>query len=325
MSRIRSALATVPTAVFSSTAARVRELEAADRVIRAPLALSHRIAFTQLGGGTGASAVAAYIAGILAHRRTGPVLGVNASGGLRTLLWHAGLTNDQADERESHGGPTTHRLSVGNQIGRVPDARRLRPSSFADASASLDRSAGGLYALDVRPVGADIAATEADWATPVAPIARFYDVVCTDWGVRRPELDLGGVAAGSHTVCLVARADRSSLEEAVAVTAALRGLANHPHVVVAAVDLGKTAGRAPEAVRWGEGSVIVRIPFDPARSEAGPVASEQLSTRSRMAHTLLAAELMPPLRGSAPVPEALHEVSTSETSPPEAVTAGVLA
>jgi hypothetical protein len=225
---------------------------------------------------------------------------VNASGGVRTLLWHAGLRAPSAgagsgvDVLSDPDGVV--RSGGFDDFGRVADPRRLRPASFADASASLERSAGGLYALDVRPPGAWIAATEADWATPVAPITRFYDVVCTDWGVRRPELDLGGVAAGSHTVCLVARADRSSLEEAVAVTASLAALDNAPHVVVAAVDLGNTAGRAVEAVRWGESSTIVRIPFDPARSESRPMASEQLSTRSRMAHTLLAAELMPPLR-----------------------------
>lgn len=302
MSRLRSALAAAPTAVFSSTAARARELESADRVIRAPLSLSHRIAFTQLTGGTGASAVSAYIAGLLAHRRPGPVLGVNASGGRQTLLWHAGVS--EADED-----------AVAAALAEAP--RRLRPGSFADASAGLLRSAGGLYTLDVRADGARIAATEADWATPVAPITRFYDVVCTDWGVRRPELDLGGVAAGSHTVCLVARADRSSLEEAVAVTAALRALENQPHVVIAAVDLGNTAGRAPESVRWGEESVIVRIPFDPARSEAAPVASEDLSTRSRMSHTRLAAELMPRLRtavaGTVPLGR-LDRESTDEQS-----------
>lgn len=281
MSRVRSSLAAAPTAVFSSTALRVREFESADRIIRAPLALSHRIAFTQLTGGTGASAVSAYVASLLAHRRTGPVLGVNASGGRRTLLWHAGLTGDEGES------------------GRAVDPRRLRPASFADASASLERTPGGLYTLDVRSEGTGIAATEADWATPVAPITRFYDVVCTDWGVRRPELDLGGVAAGSHTVCLVARADRSSLEEAIAVSAALRDVESAPHVVVAAVDLGNTAGRAAEAVRWGATTPIVRIPFDPARSDAAPVASAGLSTRSRVAHTRLAAELMPRLRSRA--------------------------
>lgn len=277
MSRILSALATAPTAVFSSTAARVRELEGADRVIRAPLSLSHRIAFAQLSGGAGASTVAAAVSSLLAHRRPGPVLGVNASGGSRTLLWHVGATGDDPLHT-----PVTR-----------PDPRRLRPTSFADASASLHRAVSGLYTLDVRSAGSGIAATESDWATPVAPITRFFDVVCTDWGVRRPELDLGGVAAGSHSVCLVARGDRSSLEEAVAAADALRALENRPHVVVAAVDLGDTAGRAPEAVRWEAGSVIIRVPFDPARSSAAPVSSDRLSARSRLALTRLAAELMP--------------------------------
>jgi hypothetical protein len=275
--RLAGALAATPAAVFGSTAAKLTEMERADHAIRIPLALSHRIAFVQLAGGAGTSAVAAYVAGLLAHRRTGPVLGVNASGGDRTLLWYAGLGADAAD---------------GSKTSSDSEARRLRPTSFADASAGLARAASGLFTLDVRRSAVGIAATETDWATPVAPITRFYDVVCTDWGVRRPELDLGGVAAGSHAVCLVARADRSSLEEAVAAATALSALPSAPHVVVAAVDIGNTAGRAPQVVRWEPGTRILKIPFDTARSGALPVASSALSTRTRLAHTLLAAELM---------------------------------
>ncbi|MCU1527662.1 MAG: hypothetical protein JWP75_1425 [Frondihabitans sp.] len=278
MGRLTGTLRATPSAVFGSTAARLAEMERADHAIRILLALSHRIAFVQLAGGSGTSAVAAYIAGLLAHRRTGPILGVNASGGDRTLLWYAGVRGDASE--------TTDDSSAED------DGRRLRPAHFADASAGLLRAASGLYLFDVRRSTIGIAATETDWATPVAPITRFYDVVCTDWGVRRPELDLGGVAAGSHAVCLVARADRSSLEEAVAAATALTALPSAPHVVVAAVDIGNTAGRAPQVVRWDAGTRILRIPYDAARSAAEPVASSSLSTRSRLAHTMLAAELM---------------------------------
>ncbi|MBF4577753.1 hypothetical protein [Frondihabitans sp. VKM Ac-2883] len=273
MSRLGGALAATPALLFGSTASSLRELRGADHIIRAPLALSHRIAFVQLSGGTGTSTVAAAVASTLAHRRVGPVLGVNASGGGRTLMWHAG--GDDA-------GP-----------GGAADPRRLRPQSFADASAGLPLSPGGVHLVDVRPGPDAIAATEADWARPIAPITRFFDVVCTDWGIRRPELDLGGVAAGSHAVCVVARADRSGLEDAVAVGRALAQLASQPRVVVAAVDLGGTGRGAAGAVRWEPGTRIVTIPFDAVRSSAAPAAGADLSTASRLATTRLAAALMP--------------------------------
>lgn len=286
MPALRSLLAGAPVAVFGSATAGLAELDGADRVIRAPLALSHRIAFVQLAGGTGTSTASAAVASLLAHRRRGPVLGVAASGGDRTLLWHSGATDVEP--------------------GGEPDPRRRSPRGFTDASAGLAVSPGGLHLLDVRPGPAPIAATEADWALSVAPITRFFDVVCTDWGVRRPELDLGGVAAGSHAVCLVARADRSSLEQAVAVGRALSALESRPRVVLAAVDLGDTGGRAPEAVRWEPGTTIIRIPFDPARSADAPAGSAELSTRSRLATTRLAARLMPPLATPALAEEALR-------------------
>ena len=60
----------------------------------------------------------------------------------------------------------------------------------------------GLIALDL---ARDHLATSAGtWFEQVTPIARFYDLVITDWGVRHRQVDLRQVARASHVVCLVA-------------------------------------------------------------------------------------------------------------------------
>ena len=75
----------------SSVSAITDELTTSDALLRSPLALSRRIGFVQLRGGCGASATAGYVASLLARRRSGMVLAVNASAGEANLLWHAGL------------------------------------------------------------------------------------------------------------------------------------------------------------------------------------------------------------------------------------------
>lgn len=277
MGVLRSLVGTAPAAVLGATASGTGVLERADRAIRAPLALSRRLGFVHLTGGVGASTTASLVANLVARRRTGPVLGVDAAAGSRSMLWHAGLPDL----------PPT-----------VEDARRRDPASTADATAGLVRAGSGLYALDVREPGtADEhdapprQATEARWAEAVAPVTRFFDVVCTDWGVRAPGVDLTAVAYASHAVCLVARTDRVSLERAMAVVEAVRALEHRPTVVVAAVDVGRSGSRAVEAVRWPDATVL-RIPADLARLAGAPRSTRDLTVATRTAHARLAAALL---------------------------------
>jgi hypothetical protein len=106
------------------------ELRTSDALLRSPLALSRRIGFVQLRGGSGASATAGYVASMLARRRAGMVLAVNASAGEANLLWHTGLTR-----------------SVGNSASA--DHRRMHPSTAADARAGLPIAGTDLIALDL--------------------------------------------------------------------------------------------------------------------------------------------------------------------------------
>ncbi|MGN7189672.1 MULTISPECIES: hypothetical protein [unclassified Curtobacterium] len=281
MGALGSLVRSAPAAVFGATAARTSVLRDADRAVRAPLALSRRVGFVQLTGGVGASTTAALVANLVAHRRSGPVLGVDAAAGGRSMLWHAGLPDTAA---------------------QGTDPRRLDPVSTADATAGLVRAGSGLYALDVRPTPVDDEqgapprqATESAWADAVAPVTRFFDVVCTDWGVRPPGVDLTAVAYASHAVCLVARSERVSLERAVAVVEAVRSLEHAPVVVVAAVDLGGGGSQAVDAVRWPPGTVFA-VPTDRARRSDVPRSSRDLTVATRTAHVRLAAALLTPGR-----------------------------
>ena len=255
--------------LLGSASALTQELVASDAMLRSPLALSRRIGFVQLRGGSGASSTAGYVASMLARRRTGMVLGVNASAGEANLLWHAGLTRSP---------------------NRVEDQRRLHPSSATDARAGLPVTGTGLIALDL--TRDHLAASAGTWFEHVSPIARFYDLVITDWGVRHQQVDLRQVAKASHVVCLVARADRYPAEEAAALPPALSEVEDRPDVVLALVDVGRTAERTPQLLRDQLEAPVLAIPYDPRRATARPVASRRLPSRTRLAYTRLCTAVM---------------------------------
>ncbi|MFL6044490.1 MAG: MinD/ParA family protein [Propionibacteriaceae bacterium] len=257
--------------LLGSVSASTHELTMSDALLRSPLALSRRIGFVQLRGGSGASSTAGYLASMLARRRTGMVLGVNASGGEANMLWYAGLTRLPA-------------------TGTADHQRRKHPSTAADARAALPTSGTGLIALDL--ARDHLAASAGTWFEQVTPIARFYDLVITDWGVRHRQVDLRQVARASHVVCLVARADRNPAEEAAALIPALAEVEDQPRVVVALVDVGRTAERTPQLLRSQLPVPVLSIPYDPRRAQARPVASRQLPSRTRLAYTRLCTALM---------------------------------
>ena len=257
--------------LLGSASGITHELTTSDTLLRSPLALSRRIGFVQLRGGSGASSTAGYVASMLARRRTGMVLAVNASAGETNLLWQAGLTRSAARESSN-----VH--------------RRAHPASAADARAGLPVTGTGLIALDL---ARDHLATSAGtWFEQVTPIARFYDLVITDWGVRHRQVDLRQVARASHVVCLVTRADRYPAEEAAALIPALSEVEDQPRVVLALVDVGRTAERTPQLLRSQLQVPVLTIPYDPLRAAARPVGSRRLPTRTRLAYTRLCTALM---------------------------------
>jgi MinD-like ATPase involved in chromosome partitioning or flagellar assembly len=266
-----TAVSMIISGLLGSVSGITQELTASDTLLRSPLALSRRIGFVQLRGGSGASSTAGYVASMLARRRAGMVLAVNASAGETNLLWQAGLTR-----------------SAGRESSNVH--RRAHPASAADARAGLPMTGTGLIGLDL---ARDHLATSAGtWFEQVTPIARFYDLVITDWGVRHRQVDLRQVARASHLVCLVTRADRYPAEEAAALIPALLEVEDQPQVVLALVDVGRTAERTPQLLRSQLQVPVLTIPYDPLRAAARPVGSRRLPTRTRLAYTRLCTALM---------------------------------
>ena len=263
MARLPSAIAALPVTVFGSTTAHTHELIAADTALRMPLPLCRRIGVVHLRGGAGASSTAAAVANTLARRRSGHVLGVNASAGTSHLLPHAGLPASAV---------------------QTDEPSRLSPRRAADAMAGLPRTPGGLRAYDLLAGGdRDAPAPSSVWFERITPISRFFDAIVTDWGVRAWQLDLGQVAAASHTVCVVARADRHTAEEAASVIPALLDHEDRPAVVLALVDVGDGREQVIADIVSDTGAPVVWIPFDAARGSRRAVGSRALSTRSRIA------------------------------------------
>jgi hypothetical protein len=191
------ALTAVLAPVFGSATGTGRALRECDAAVRVPLPVCRRVGFVHLAPGSGGSTAAAEVATVLARRRTGTVLAVDASPSPRGLL---------------------------PLLGAAPSpAGRRAPTTAAEARAGLATSPSGAYALDLRPAG--------DWPGAVGPIARFFDVVVTDWGLRHPAYDLEPVLATSHVVCLVVRADDAV--PAAALLDALRARPGTPPIVVA--------------------------------------------------------------------------------------------
>lgn len=229
--------------VFGSATGHSRELLAGDAAVRAALPRCRRIGFVQLAAGAGATTTAGRVVDLLARRRAGRVLAVDASlspDGLLPLL--AATPTDAlplavGQPRALPGlvpGGEPRDPAAARPAGR-PDvaadlaALRGRARTAAEATAGLSRGRSGCYGLDLRsgrPVPADA------WSAAVGPISRFYDVVVTDWGLRHPAVDLGSVLASSDVTCLVIHSAAAAVD---ATAALLAGLAGAPPLVVALV------------------------------------------------------------------------------------------
>lgn len=246
---------------------RIAELRTLDGEVRRPLALSTRVGFVGTAGGAGCSTAAGLAASVLARRRSGRVLAVNASGAERSLLWHAGLVSDATSTAEQ-------------------DARRAQAGTAADALEGLASAPSGLWALDLtRQTLTD----DTRWWEAVAPSSRFFDFVVTDWGVR-DVASLGHVVAASSVLAVVMTPDRVALQHAVDLASAAHA-AQVPTVGV----LVPARGRG----RWGVGEAIrsfpvpvVRLPRDRAHGSARPVPSTKLLDTTNLAAIRLAAALV---------------------------------
>ncbi|KGJ77497.1 hypothetical protein GY21_07650 [Cryobacterium roopkundense] len=275
MSRLAAGLRSLPLALVGSASARLHDLTAADAAVRAPLTLNRRIGVVQAAGGSGASTVAANLASIVAHRRSGLVLAVNASAGTHNVLWHAGVPTSDA----------------GRPVGRtLPTA----PRSAEQATAQLPVSPTGLLGLDLRhPAHPTTPAPSRTWFDHINPVSRFFDLVVTDWGVRGWQVDLSQVALASHVMCIVTRSERHAVEEAAAIVPALQGQGDGLRIVFVIVNVSGTRGSAPTMnLTRTLGVPVIRIPHDPAAGAATPVASVHTTAQTRISHAVLAGTIM---------------------------------
>lgn len=228
-------LRAVPHALIGSPGLHRRLLDR-DAAVRAPLATARQVGFVQLEAGIGASTIAALLSGLIAQRRTQPVLAVDLSG----------------DERGVAG-----RLGVGTTT--PSSALRGRARTSTDAADGLVVGPQGQFVLNPGRPAVDAPTT---WVSEVAPIVRFFDVVLADFGVRHPMQDLAAVAALCDVVCIVSTADRESAEVGASLVAAIRELPEQPDVVLALVDAAGVAGMTPLAVGGHAGVPVVAVPAD---------------------------------------------------------------
>lgn len=262
----------------------------ADAAIRQAVPTSRRIAVVSVASGSGCSTVAAALATRFASARGGRVLAVDGGGapGLAALI------GSSEPEPASADAPAAEPAAAPAPAPRA--ARRHGRTETVltswDATAGLPRSRAG--AVLAAP-GAERAATAAEWALAVDPIARYFDVVIGDWGTRTARVDVGAAVAGAHAVLVVAHADRGAVEAAVAVADGIRTHRGIAALVVAddVRDAGPDAARAADA--WG-GARVAYLPHD-GRGHGRPGVASPAFQRAAV---LLAGEAMTAAAGRRP-------------------------
>ena len=279
-----AALGTALRAVLGSTGAVVDELQTLDGAIRTGLPLSRRIGFAAIAGGSGTTTTAAQVAAVLAARRTGPVLMVDADGG------PAGLG------RQVDAGPRPEPADWAEHADRRRTAR-----TAALARSGLPRIVDGLHLLDLgaatppAPAGSGRPSRSvADWTDQLAPIARFQDLVITDWGVRPAAEDLVPAALTGHVLVLVSRAGRQASAAAADVVAALQTLPQPPRLLLALVDVDRTStpDRVATALQRSLEVRVHRLPYDPGAGAGWLSAAARPGFGSRRAVARLAAAVV---------------------------------
>lgn len=320
--------------IFGSTGAAVDALLDTDAGIRTGLPLSRRVGFVSLAGGSGTTTLTATVAATLAGRRTGSLLAVDADGGRSGLGRHLipilpRRSGSSGPSDPSDPDPDPDRDPAPE--GRGPDAaeRRRTARTVEDARSGLPQ-AGPLPVLDLTEpgsLGAPSGAPRsvADWTAQLSPIARFFDLVLTDWGVRPPAEDLEQVAASGHVLVMVCRADVASATTAADTVAALAGLPQAPGLLLVLVDVARTAAPRRIARTLAESLAIPvhRIPSDPVIGSDWLAAAGRRSARYRRAVARLAADVVTvAARSQAPgrLPAAAtadHDVSNPDRTNPD--------
>ncbi len=192
----------------------VDRIVAADAALRTPVPLSRRVAFVETYPGVGSAELAAAAANRYALRRHAPVLLVDAVG-----------ASQRRPAEVAPGDPPSAKAGAGSLVAAGLDparteatasTRRARPQSLADALDGLPTTGHGVACLGLpAPAGAGPnVPTVADWEAQAGVLARFLDVVVTDFGARRGN-EVAAIAPSSHAICVVTPPGRPAVEAAV--------------------------------------------------------------------------------------------------------------
>ena len=258
------------TTIASTMSGRVQELQRLDEAVRRPLPLSTRVGFAGAAGGVGCSTAAGLVAAVLAARRSHRVLAVNASPSPRSLLWHAGL---------AAGAPATSTLEQ--------DLERAAAQRSDQATAGLTVTHRGLHCLDLYSQTGP--ARDERWRDAVAPAARFFDFVLTDWGARDPA-NAAAVISASKVVCVVAATDRTSVQRGVDLAQSIDGAGVGALLALVDTSGRRTAG-VDDLLRTSP-MPVVELGHDRAHGTAHPVPSTRLRAATNLAALRLAAAVV---------------------------------
>lgn len=250
MTSLWSTVAGGARAALLGTSSTGRTLLGADAALRSPVGTSRRITVLSPDGGTGATTLTAVVAGLLAARRTGPVLAVDLARGPASLAGRCG---------------TDHVLGL--------DALRTRPvaRTLAQAQDGLPTTPSGL-----RVIGSGLA-TVADWDGALSAVGRFFEVVVTDAGLRDAD-SAAQLAASSHVTAVVVRADVASTQAGLALVATIAGHHRAARTLLVTVSTAGLTAAVPAALP--PGAQRAQVPYDRAlaRSLDGRVPALGLAT-----------------------------------------------
>jgi len=179
--------------------------------------------------------------------------------------------------------------------------RRRLARSVEDARAGLP-VAGRLPVLSLNDhrTGAVRPRSVAEWTDQLSPIARFFDLVLTDWGVRPAGEDLQQVAYSGHVLVLVSRADQPAAVAAANAVAGLTALPEPPRLMLALADVDRTATPRRLAPTLAEslGVPVFRLPYDPVVGSGWLAAAGRRSSGARRAVARLSAGIVTEAAGN---------------------------
>ncbi|MFE7506692.1 hypothetical protein [Promicromonospora sp. NPDC057488] len=233
-----------------------------DAAVRAPVGTSRRITFLAADGGTGTTTLATAVALLLARRRTGPVLALDAAGGPSALRVRLGTETAPSLDDVAYGAPVR---------------------SLGEARAATQEARSGLHLAGA----SGWPPQHALWADAAAAVGRFFEVVVSDAGRRAPE-EAAALAAESHVTAVVARTDAGSFAAGRALAGAVRDAL--PDARVALVLVGVAPGEPPFAHSTRPDALTV--PHDPVAARSLGTPLPELAAPARAAVAQAAAQLL---------------------------------